>query len=100
MTETLTALHDRVTVAPAVNQIEVHPYFSQRAVQSAAAEQGRSAIPKSADPARIRENLDVFGFALTEAELSAIDALDTGIRGGPDPSLITLDTVKGNIPEA
>jgi diketogulonate reductase-like aldo/keto reductase len=63
-------------------------------------QQGRSAIPKSADPARIRENLDVFGFVLTAAELNAIDALDTGVRGGPDPALITLDTFQGEIPEA
>src|SRR4051812_4959387 len=40
MTDTLTALLDKVTVVPAVNQIEVHPYFAQRAVQSAGAEHG------------------------------------------------------------
>lgn len=39
---------------------------------------GRVAIPKSADDRRQRENLDVFGFALTEAEMAGIDALDTG----------------------
>ncbi|MFE4544444.1 hypothetical protein [Arthrobacter sp. NPDC056727] len=39
---------------------------------------GRVAIPKSADDRRQRENLDVFGFALTGAEMAAIDALDTG----------------------
>ncbi len=154
--DTLDALLDTATVVPAVNQIEVHPYFRQPDTQKAGAErgivtqawspiggvtfypgwagstnhssvladpvigaiaaahdrtpaqvmlrwhlqQGRSAIPKSADPARIRENLDVFGFVLTAAELNAIDALDTGVRGGPDPALITLDTFQGEIPEA
>ncbi|MFC7850595.1 aldo/keto reductase [Arthrobacter sp. NPDC057388] len=39
---------------------------------------GRVAIPKSADDRRQRENLDVFGFSLTGAEMAAIDALETG----------------------
>jgi 2,5-diketo-D-gluconate reductase A len=39
---------------------------------------GRVSIPKSADDRRQRENLDVFGFALTAAEMAGIDALDTG----------------------
>src|SRR5438067_9723311 len=33
MVEHLTTLLDRCTVVPAVNQIEVHPYFAQREVQ-------------------------------------------------------------------
>jgi diketogulonate reductase-like aldo/keto reductase len=32
-------------------------------------------IPKSATPERIEENLDVFGFSLSEAELARIDSL-------------------------
>ena len=36
----LTTLLDRATVVPAVNQIEVHPYFAQRAVQDLGAEHG------------------------------------------------------------
>jgi 2,5-diketo-D-gluconate reductase A len=39
---------------------------------------GRVATPKSADPVRQRENLDVFGFSLSAAQLDAIDALETG----------------------
>ena len=39
---------------------------------------GRVAIPKSADHRRQRENLDVFSFALTQPQLEAIDALETG----------------------
>jgi diketogulonate reductase-like aldo/keto reductase len=31
------------------------------------------------------ENFDVFDFALTADEVAAIDAIDTGVRGGPDP---------------
>jgi 2,5-diketo-D-gluconate reductase A len=47
-----------------------------------------SAIPKSVKPHRITENFDIFDFTLTADEIVAIDALDTGIRGGPDPELI------------
>jgi hypothetical protein len=39
--------------------------------------------PKSVTPSRITENFAIFGFDLTADELAAIDALDTGIRGGP-----------------
>jgi len=53
-------------------------------------DQGRSAIPKSVQPHRIAENISIFDFALTQNEIAAIDALDTGIRGGPDPELIDL----------
>lgn len=47
-------------------------------------QEGRSAIPKSVTPARIAENFDVFDFALSADELARIDALDTGVRSGPD----------------
>jgi diketogulonate reductase-like aldo/keto reductase len=40
MLEHLTTLLDRATVVPAVNQIEVHPYFSQKQVQAFGAGQG------------------------------------------------------------
>ena len=63
-------------------------------------QQGRSAIPKSTRAARIAENFDVFGFELTEQQLAAIDALDTGVRGGPEPDDITLENYGRDIPEA
>lgn len=46
---------------------------------------GLSAIPKSVRAHRIAENIDIFDFALTPEEIAAIDAMDTGVRGGPDP---------------
>jgi diketogulonate reductase-like aldo/keto reductase len=63
-------------------------------------QQGRSAIPKSTKPARIAENFDVFGFELSKDQLAAIDALDTGVRRGPAPDSITLESYGREIPEA
>ncbi|MEV7923662.1 MULTISPECIES: aldo/keto reductase [unclassified Kitasatospora] len=46
---------------------------------------GNLVIPRSATPARIRENIGVFDFALGPEDLSAIAALADGGRIGPDP---------------
>ena len=152
MIEHLTTFLERATVVPAVNQIEVHPYFQQREVQDFGAEHailtqawspiggitfyrdgshgstledpvigniagahgrtpaqvmlrwglqhGRSVIPKSTKPSRIAENIDVFDFELSADQMAAIDGLDTGRRGGPEPDAITLEESGREIPEA
>ena len=152
MVEHLTNLLDEAEVVPAVNQIELHPYFQQPEVQAFNAEhgivtqawspiggitfyregehtstledpaivkiaeshskspaqvmlrwhlqEGRSVIPKSTKPHRIAENFDVFDLKLTADEVAAIDGLDTGKRGGPEPDAITLESFGREIPEA
>ena len=143
----------RTDVAPAVNQVELSPFFSQpdlRAVHQRLGiitqawspiggvnrywtksdgpgdplrnpvitdiaqrhaktpaqiilrwhiELGNSAIPKSVQPERIRENADIFNFSLDEAEVSAINSLDTGRRGGPDPELVDSQLFDIKIPD-
>ncbi|MFE4481394.1 MULTISPECIES: aldo/keto reductase [Streptomycetaceae] len=109
--------------APAVNQIETHPFFQRTADQALMGEHGVQhqawggfaegkndlfthpvlagigeahgksvaqvvlrwlvqrdivTIPKSVNPDRMAQNIDVFDFALTDEELAQIAALDTG----------------------
>jgi 2,5-diketo-D-gluconate reductase A len=47
-------------------------------------ELGIVAIPKSATPARIAQNIDIFDFALAGDEVAAISALDDGADPGVD----------------
>lgn len=150
----LLELLDATDVVPAVNQVELHPYFTQPAVQQADAQdriltqawspiggitfypgwgqdrrsvmddptlqaiaaehgrtpaqvmlrwhvqRGRSAIPKSTRPARIAENFAVFDFELSDDTLDRIDALDTGVRHGPDPDMRDPHGMDIAVPEA
>ncbi|MFE3138369.1 aldo/keto reductase [Streptomyces scopuliridis] len=49
---------------------------------------GNIVIPKSVTPARIRENIDVFGFELSDGDMAALATLDRGLRTGPDPDTL------------
>ena len=48
-------------------------------------QQGLIAIPKSVHEERIKQNIDIFDFELSEDDMSQIALLDTGERQGPDP---------------
>ena len=85
---TITAIADAHGKTPA--QVMLRWHLQQR----------RQAIPKSVTPSRIEENFDIFDFELTDDQLSAIDALDTGVRGGPEPEQVTRATFGRDIPEA
>lgn len=50
---------------------------------------GNVVIPRSASPERIKENLDVFDFELTDDEMAKLNGLDDGTRFRPDPDTYT-----------
>lgn len=142
----LDRLMARAAVVPALNQVELHPFFAQKALVDAHqrlgivtqawspiggvtryrakegeqphdplahpaiaalagkygktpaqvvlrwhVDRGFSAIPKSVRASRIAENFDIFDFSLSADEVAAIDALDTGVRGGSDPEKVDTE---------
>ncbi|XP_012275943.1 alcohol dehydrogenase [NADP(+)] isoform X2 [Orussus abietinus] len=44
-------------------------------------QEGIIVIPKSTSPARIKSNIDIFDFELTQDELKLLDSLDRGVEG-------------------
>jgi len=149
----LDALIERTGVVPAVNQVELHPFFIQRELRETNSrlgivtqswsplgnsvrvfsapdhkkdplthptivelarkyhktpaqivlrwhiQHGLSIIPKSVHPKRIAENFDIFNFTLTADDISAIDAMDTVTRSGPDPEVVNAKTFSFKIEE-
>ncbi len=50
---------------------------------------GNVVIPRSSSPERIKSNLDVFDFDLTDDEMATLNGLDDGTRFRPDPETYT-----------
>lgn len=48
-------------------------------------QRGDIVFPKSSDPTRMAENLEVFDFELDDEQMASITALHAGTRSGPDP---------------
>ncbi|MHA7240363.1 aldo/keto reductase [Arthrobacter sp. TMS1-12-1] len=64
---------------PAVTAIaEAHGRTPAQVVLRWHVQQGMVAIPKSSNPQRLAQNLDIFDFELSGAELAAVYALDSG----------------------
>jgi 2,5-diketo-D-gluconate reductase A len=125
--EQITRLLAETGVAPAVNQVELHPKFGQedllafdsghdivteswsplgsglasdpvitevasahdvtpsQAVLRWHVQRGAVPIPKSSDSQRQRENIDVFAFELSDAEMRSIASLESARLWGADP---------------
>ncbi|MBE0417671.1 MAG: aldo/keto reductase [Coriobacteriia bacterium] len=75
-------MRGRTDEVPVLAEIaSAHGMSTARVALRWALQHGTVVIPKSATPERIRENADVFGFELSDAEMAAIDALDRGEAG-------------------
>ncbi len=72
--------------APIVAIAEAHGKTPAQAIIRWHLQLGNIVFPKSVTPARIRENLEVFDFELSDDEMAAFEPLDTGRRFGPDPA--------------
>src|SRR4051794_9306781 len=93
--------HSSALEDPVIGQIaQAHGKSAAQVMLRWGLQHGRSVIPKSVRPQRIAENIDVFDFELEADEMAAIDALETGHRGGPEPEAITLETFGMAIREA
>jgi diketogulonate reductase-like aldo/keto reductase len=93
--------HTSALEDPVISEIaEAHDKSPAQVMLRWGIQHGRSVIPKSTKPERIAENIDVFDFELSADEMAAMDDLDTGRRGGPEPEEIKLETFGMAIPEA
>ena len=123
--ERLEELCEATTIKPAVNQVELHPYYQQNELKKRLAkygtileswypighgakdlineplftklaekygksnvqiilrwhiQEGNIVFPKSSNPQHIKDNFNIFDFALTDDEMNEIRSLDKGLR--------------------
>jgi 2,5-diketo-D-gluconate reductase A len=71
--QTITSLADKYGKSPAQVVLRWHLQV------------GNIVFPKSVNPDRMRENINVFDFELADDDVDAIEAMDAGHRTGPDP---------------
>jgi diketogulonate reductase-like aldo/keto reductase len=57
-------------------------------------QRGHIVIPKSNSADRIKSNIDVFGFSLTDDEMNSLTALEGGNRIGSDPRTFALSQIR------
>lgn len=74
-------LDDPVVTAVA----DAHEVTPSQAVLRWHVQLGSIPVPKSATASRQRENLDIFGFELTDAEIVSLSSLESGRLWGGDP---------------
>ncbi|CAB4895155.1 MAG: aldo/keto reductase [Actinobacteria bacterium] len=73
--------------APIVAAAEAHGVTSSQVILRWHIQLGSIPLPKSGDVGRQRENFDVFGFELSESEMTAIGSLERGrLRAEFDPN--------------
>jgi 2,5-diketo-D-gluconate reductase A len=72
--------------APIVEIAERHGRTPAQVILRWHIQLGNVVIPKSVTPERIRENVDVFDFELSNEEMASVGEIDTGRRFGPDPA--------------
>jgi 2,5-diketo-D-gluconate reductase A len=76
--------NDVLSEAAVVEVAERHGRTPAQVVLRWHLELGLTAVPKSSDPTRLAQNLDVFDFSLSADEVAAISALDRGDAAGAD----------------
>jgi 2,5-diketo-D-gluconate reductase A len=72
--------------APVVAAARAHEKSPAQIVLRWHIQRGHIVFPKSGDPARVRENIDIFGFALSPDEAQAITDLERDGRVGRRPA--------------
>ena len=115
-------------IVPVMNQVELHPFLTQKPLLNYCREKGITltawagfmagklldnpeilklalkygktaaqviqrwhyqngvvTIPKSTNPVRMKENMDIFDFSLSTSDMNKIDSMNRDERSGPDP---------------